>query len=139
MNLRKRNNLKLGFSLIEISIVIMIIGALMAAAIGGYRYLDTAKVRATESKLSTLDVALDDYKNRIGEYPSDLHELLSGPSNAQLKRKWAGAMIKETELEDTWGRPFVYSKNAKGAKVPYELYSVGKNEDQQIYSKASQE
>lgn len=132
-------SLKPGFSLIEIAMVIMIIGVLMAGALGGYRFLARAKEKSNETNMSKLDTALEEYKTKIGEYPQDLSELMDGPTDPQLKRKWGLPLVEsEKELEDVWGHPYVYARNPKGSKTPYELYSTGPNNDQQLFSGRSQ-
>src|SRR5262245_49423379 len=93
---------KPGFSLIEIMIVVMIIAVLMALALGGMRWLQRAKLTATETKLTALDSMLELYDSRIGEFPSDLRELIDGPSKPALQKKWAEAIAHEDDLTDSW-------------------------------------
>jgi type II secretion system protein G len=128
-----------GFSLIEIMIVIMIIGVLAAGAFGGLRYLQRVKESSTRQKLANLDTMIEQYSTTVGEYPSDLQELIDGPSNPQLVRKWGEAIASADDLADAWKNPFVYTLNPKGTRPPYELYSIGYKGDSQIFSPRSQE
>lgn len=120
-------------------IVVMIIGVLAAAAFGGLRYLQQVKLSTTRQKLAAIDTMLEQYSNTVGEFPTELQELIDGPSKPQLQRRWGEAIASETELEDSWKQPFVYSLNPKGTRPPYELYSIGSKGDAQIYSPRSQE
>ncbi len=128
-----------GFSLIEIMIVILIIGVLMAGAFGGMRFLQRAKESTTRTKMAQLESSLEQYNITIGEYPSELQELIDGPSKPQLQRRWGEPLAEEDELRDSWNFDFVYSVNPKGSRPPYELYSVGSKGDAQIFSRRSQE
>ncbi len=135
-------NARAGFSLIELMIVILIIGVLMAGVLGGMRYLQQAKLSTTETRLKALDTALEAYNTRIGTYPQDLEELVEGPKQPELARKWGGIpLIDQKELSDGWNQPFHYQVNAKGTRPPYELYSVGAQGEanpKPVYSPQSQ-
>ncbi len=137
--LQKRRNHKNGFSLIEIMIVILIIGVLAAVAFGGFAFLQRAKATATDSKLATLDSALESYNLRLGQYPTELRELVEGPSDAKLQRKWGEPLANENDLKDGWSQEFVYQVNPKGTRPPYELYSIGSTGNAQIRSPVSRE
>lgn len=128
---------KQGFSLIELMIVIMIIGVLAAAALGGLSYLRQARVKATETKLRMLDTLLDQYNNTIGEFPTELKELIEGPSKPQLQRRWQEPLASDADLEDSWKQPFIYTLNPKGSRPPYELYSIGSKGESKILSPRS--
>ena len=130
---------KPGFSLVEIMIVILIIGVLAAGTIGGLRWLQRAKLTNTETKLMQGDTMLEEYNNRIGEYPSELRELIDGPQKPESRKKWALPIADENSLKDGWNYPFVYILNPKGSKIPYELYSTGPKQTDQIFSPASRE
>lgn len=133
------SHLKKGFSLIEIMIVIMIIGVLAAATFGGFRWLQKARLSTTESKLAALDTMIEQYNTQVGEYPGDLRELMEGPSNQSLKKRWAESIANESDLSDSWSQPFVYTRKQKGSRPPYELYSIGSKGDAQIFSPRSKE
>ncbi len=124
-----------GFSIIEIVLVITIIGILAAATFGGFRYIQRAKLSTTNSKLATLDLAIDHYNTLIGEYPTDPRELIDGPSKANLQKRWQEPLATEDELNDAWKQPFVYSRLQKG----YELYSMGSTGTARILSPKSLE
>lgn len=133
--MKQRNALKRGFTLIEIMIVVLIGGILMAMGLAGYQFLKQAKVKQNDTKLATVDTYLELYHQRLGEYPQELNELIEGPQKPALQRKWAEAMAKPDELVDPYGHPFEYERTPKG----YELYSRGSTGEARIYSKASQE
>lgn len=133
------SHLKKGFSLIEIMIVIMIIGVLAAATFGGFRWLQQARLSTTNSKLAALDTMIEQYNTQVGEYPTDLRELVEGPSKQGLQKKWAESIAAESDLTDSWNNPFVYQLKPKGTRPPYELYSIGSKGNAQIFSPRSKE
>lgn len=135
---KERKELKQGFTIIEITIVILIAGLIMAGAFGGWKFYQRVKAQQTDSKLMSLDAAIADYKNDIGEYPKDLRELVEGPANPNLRKRWGIAKATEADLRDSWDNEIYYVVNAKGARPPYELYSVGPNGEDRIMSKVSQ-
>jgi general secretion pathway protein G len=132
-------NLRKGFSLIEIMIVMMIIGVLAAGVFGGLRWFQRAKLSTTNQKLASLDSMIEQYNLQIGEYPTDLRELIEGPSKPGLSKKWGEPIAAESDLSDSWNQPFVYTLNPKGTRPPYDLYSIGSKQDAQIRSPRSQE
>lgn len=138
MQIRKRYA-KRGFTIIEIVIVIMIMGIIAAGAIGGMRYLQRVRLQQTQQKLAAVDLMVEQYYTTIGEYPSDLQELIEGPSKPQLQKRWAEPIATEQELQDAWGSPFIYTLNPKGTRPPYEIKSGGSKGDANILSPRSQE
>ncbi len=129
---------KKGFTIIEIMIVIMIIGVLAGMAFQGFRYLQGVKLKQTQTKLAALDTMLETYNTDIREYPSDLQELIDGPSKPQLQRRWARSLASQEDLEDAWSQPYVYTLNPRGSRPPYDLYSIGPKGEDTIYSPVSQ-
>ncbi len=57
------NQFKSAFSLVELSIVLIIIGLLISAVIGGRALIDQAKINVIKSELETIRIALANYIN----------------------------------------------------------------------------
>ena len=76
-----------GFTLVEILIVIVIIGMLAGLTttvlVSGRTAVKNSVVSAVESQLS---MALDEYKNRFGEYPPDFRD--SDAVLRHIKKRW---------------------------------------------------
>lgn len=102
-----------GFSLIELTLVVVILGVLMAVvAVNVLGQGERAKKRATEVSMDTIQTQLDSYHLEYSAYPPTLQTL------QQLK------FLKETKpLQDGWSREFYYK--VPGAQTPYELISAG--------------
>ncbi|MDR1957571.1 MAG: prepilin-type N-terminal cleavage/methylation domain-containing protein [Planctomycetaceae bacterium] len=67
---------KQGFTLIELLVVIVIIGILASLAlVGGNAAMQAARRTVIKTDLSQLEMALEQYKNKYGEYPPDFSDV----------------------------------------------------------------
>lgn len=116
-----------GFSLIEILVVLIIIGVIVAGV--GANFLgkaDTARVDQTKIDFSTLEKALKLYKLDNYRFPTSeqgLEALLDKPAIDPIPRQWqAGGYIDRLPI-DPWGTPYVYV--TPGESSAFDLYSLG--------------
>jgi len=109
-----------GMSLIELMIVIVLIGSVLALItsriMGGQ---DRANVRLTETQLVTLAGKVDQYRMDVGRLPDSLDQLVTSPGESS----WLGPYAKPEELRDPWGNPIEYRR--PGQSGPFELVSLG--------------
>ena len=109
-----------GLSLIEMIIVIVLIGSVLALVtsriMGGQ---DRANVGIAKTQLITLSGKIDQFRMDTGKLPESLDQLVraSGMPN------WLGPYAKKEELNDPWANPIAYRK--PGESGPYELVSLG--------------
>ena len=112
-----------GFSLIEIILVVVLIGGIVAFAasriLGGG---DRAKVNLAKAEVQTLAEKIQQFENDTGNLPGSLDELVTAPGNAS---GWLGPYSKQAELKDPWNHPFQY--NAPGDGQAFDLVSFGKD------------
>ena len=106
----RRREGELGFTLIEMLVVITIIGLIMALV--GPRvlnYLGESKVKAAQIQIESFSSALDFFYLDNGRYPSSsegLPALVQRPGNSS---SWNGPYLKTASIPtDPWGRPYVY-------------------------------
>ena len=85
-------NNKKGFSLIELSIVLIIIGLLVAGITGGSSLIKSAELRAVMSDIRNYQTAVNAYYTSIGELPGT--EGSSEMAFADSCDAWA-AMVNE--------------------------------------------
>lgn len=112
-----------GFSLLEIIIVLILIGGIMALV--GSRLLggaDRGKANLAKSQIQTLAGKVENYQLDTGSLPSRLDDLVAAPANAG---GWLGPYAKPAELKDPWGHPIEY--RAPGESQPFDLVSYGKD------------
>lgn len=109
-----------GFSLIEIMIVIVLIGTVMAlvtrSVMGGK---DRGNVKITETQLSVLAGKVDQFRMDTGKLPESLDQLVTSPG----LRGWLGPYAAADEIKDPWGAPIEFRR--PGTNGPFELVSLG--------------
>ncbi len=121
---------KKAFTLIEILLVVVIIGALSSMVLP--RLIgrsDQAKKTAAKVDIETnIATALKLYDLDNGNFPTTeqgLDALLAKPSTSPVPENWNGPYIERKPL-DPWGRPYIY--RAPGEHRPdYDLASLGKD------------
>ena len=128
--MRLERNLK-GFTLVEILLVVVIIGALAAMIIPRLAGRgDQAKIKVAKSDIeANLATALKLYDLDNGTFPTTeqgLNALRSRPSTNPAPQNWNGPYI-EREALDPWSRPYVYVSPGDH-RSDYDLSSKGKDE-----------
>lgn len=110
-----------GFSLIEIIVVVMLMGGIVAFAasriMGGG---DRAKVRLAEAQVQTMAEKINQFEMDTGSLPNALSELVNSPGGTA---GWLGPYAKASELNDPWNTPFEY--RTPGDSGPYDIVSYG--------------
>ena len=108
-----------GFSLIEIILVVVLIGGIVAFAatriLGGG---DRAKVNLAKAQVQTLAEKVGQFQQDTGALPGSLDELVKSSATG-----WLGPYAKDSELKDPWNHPYVYA--TPGEDKPFDLASLG--------------
>lgn len=112
-----------GFTLIEMLIVIGLIAAIMAIAVGNFGGAsEEAKFKLVDTFVdNSVAVPLEAYKSAKGSYPSTEEGLavLTQP----LPRSNVAPMKKL--VDDPWGRPYQYQFPGKHNVGSYDIWSMG--------------
>jgi general secretion pathway protein G len=118
-----------GFSLIEIMVVIVIIGLLVAiVAPNVLERADEARVQKVKSDFSNFGTALKLYRLDNFSYPSTeqgLKALVEKPTLEPVPRNWKQNGYIEKLPDDPWGRPYLYLQPAEFGKGEYDIYTLG--------------
>jgi general secretion pathway protein G len=116
-----RRSAQRGFSLIEIILVVVLIGGIVAFAatriLGGG---DRARVNLAKAQVQTLAEKVQQFEMDTGSLPNSLEELVSQPGNAG---GWLGPYAKPAELNDPWNTPFEY--RIPGDAQSFDIISLG--------------
>ena len=112
-----------GFSLIEIILVVVLIGGIVAFAasriLGGG---DRAKANLARAQVQTLAEKVQQYEMDTGGLPPALEALVDNAGNAA---GWLGPYAKAGELKDPWNHAYVY--RVPGDGQAFDLVSLGKD------------
>ena len=116
-----------GFTLLEIMVVIVIMGLLVAVvAPNVLQNQDRAMVEKARADISVLEQALDMYKLDNHVYPSTnqgLQALITRPETGNQPKNYRSNGYIKRLPEDPWGTPYVYIQ--PGEHGPFDLYSTG--------------
>ncbi|MCP4639549.1 MAG: type II secretion system major pseudopilin GspG [bacterium] len=111
-----------GFTLVELMVVIVIIGLLVALV--GPKLMgaaDDAKVVAARAQINGFKSALDMYKLKIGKYPTTSEGLEALVSNSTRN-----FLDQDKVPDDPWNNPYIYTcPGAQGHD--YEIVSYGED------------
>lgn len=126
--MRKMKAGKKGFTLIEIMLVVIIIGTLVAMVMPRLTGRgEQARIAAAKADIqSNIATALKLYELDNGTFPSSdegLNALLAKPGSAP---NWNGPYLERKPL-DPWGREYKYKCPGEHRTSDYDLYSVGKD------------
>lgn len=109
---RQLNTPPLGFTLIEVMVVMVILGVLAALLIPKVMSRpDEARITAARQDIGTITQALKLYKLDNLRYPSTeqgLQALVKKPDSAPLASNWKGNGYLERLPNDPWGNAFQY-------------------------------
>ena len=114
-----------GFTLIEIMVVMVIIGLLMALV--GPNLIgrsEKAKSQAAAMQIERLGTVLDTFRLDVGRYPTTqegLQVLVQRPMGVE---RWDGPYLNKGIPKDPWDRPYIYRSPGEAGR-PYDLYSLG--------------
>lgn len=110
---------QLGFTLIEIMVVITLIGLIATIVVPGVmNRLEEGRVKTTEAKISTLRGVLDTYRLHHSRYPDTLTEMME-PNDKNMGDPY---ITDPAQLRDAWDREFSYIKSSSRK---FELISLG--------------
>lgn len=127
-----------GFSLAEIMIVLVIIGAIMGIILPKIQEgRDNSNVRNTKMRLGEVDTKITEYQADCGKLPSTIDFLITDSSDC---RNWTSNTKSKGLMKDEWQTELQYEVKGGG----YILKSFGRDKkdggsgpDKDIYSEGS--
>ncbi len=116
-----------GFTLVELMLVVIIIGilvAMVAPRLTGKS--QQARIAASQADINAhLSTALDLFELGVGRFPTTqegLAALRTAPSGAT---GWKGPYLKRDVPKDPWGRKYAYRSPGQHNREDYDLFSYG--------------
>ena len=119
---------KKSFTLIELMLVVIIIGALVAMVMPRLTGRgEQARVAAAEADIrANIATGLKLYELDNGNFPTDaegLNALLSKPAGVE---NWRGPYLEKKPI-DPWAREYKYKCPGEHRPADYDLYSLGRD------------
>ena len=120
-----------GFTLVEIMLVVIIIGVLIAMVVPNLAGRgEQARRAAAQADIEVnISTALDLYEFDSGRYPTGeqgLIALLVAPTSTPVPMNWSGPYLKKRRIpQDPWGQNYIYVSPGVHNTDSYDLYTVG--------------
>lgn len=118
-------NKQLGFTLIEIMVVVVIIGLLASLLVPNILGRgDEARVTAAQNDIRAIGTSLDLYRLDNSHYPSTeqgLVALVNKPAGFPEPRSWGPEPYLRKLTTDQWGNGYLYINSGR----QFDLYSLG--------------
>lgn len=120
----KKKVLQLGFTLLELLVVMVIIG-LLAGYVGPkyFAQIGKSEVKTARAQMDSLSKALDQYRLDNGHYPSSENGLAALSTAPADEEKWKGPYLQKKAPNDPWGKAYQYK--FPGEHGEYDLWSFG--------------
>lgn len=116
----ENKNRQLGFTMMELLIVIVILGLLMSiVAPKFFNKLGTAERGVAAAQMSSFETAIDTYRLDLGKYPSKLEDLRTSQD-----ARWDGPYLPKDIPLDPWGNEYIYKASGENGS-PYTILSYG--------------
>ena len=115
-----------GFTLMELLVVVVIIGVLVAYVAPRYfKQIGKSERTAALGQIDALRKAVDAYRLDTGHFPPSEQGLNALMNRPEGDPKWNGPYLRDQVPADPWGNPYVF--RAPGANGDSDLFSYGKD------------
>lgn len=118
---------QLGFTLLELLVVILIIGLLTGIVAPRFmNQIARSEVTTAKAQIDAFDKALQAFRIDMGRYPTDaegLRALVTAPAN---ESRWRGPYLKDSVPVDPWGSAYIYRTQSTRGK-DFDLSSWGRD------------
>jgi general secretion pathway protein G len=126
--MKRKNNKRKAFTLVELLVVVLII-TMLAAFVAPRMFSGIGKTKAdlTKAKMAIIENALARFYIDCGRYPDDsegLDVLVMPPSDME-EGKWSGPYLKRSDLLDLWEQPYIYVAEGEYNPGSFDLISLG--------------
>lgn len=125
-NLARRASRSLGFTLMELLVVLAILGLLMSLV--GPQVLNQlggAKTKTAGIQIKDLEQALEMYKLDVGRFPSNSEGLSALVRKPGSVTGWNGPYLKSDVPVDPWNNEYNYKYPGEHGEL--DIYSYGQN------------
>jgi general secretion pathway protein G len=122
---RPSRDARSGFTLMEVLLVLVILVVLASLAVNVFSGTqDQANRNAAAAQVGLYKRAIDLYRLNMRQYPSDLQELVTEPSDAASAAKWGGPFMDKI-AKDPWDQEYRFAAPGKHNADSFDVWSVG--------------
>ena len=124
------NRNRLGFTLIEIMVVVIVLAILAAVVVPNLAgRTDEARVARARSDIADLTTLLEGFRLDMRRYPYEEEGLaiLREPPNTEDADFWKGPYSRRPIPLDPWGRPYMFVAPAPNGIDEYGVQSLGRD------------
>lgn len=126
--MKRKNNKRKAFTLVELLVVVLII-TMLAAFVAPKMFTGIGKTKSdlTKAKMAIVENALARFYIDCGRYPDDSEglEVLVVPPADLEEGKWNGPYLKRSDLVDLWDNPYIYVAEGEYNPGSFDLISLG--------------
>ena len=128
---RLRKNDRLGFTLMEVLLVMAILVILGSIVVASFTdILATSKEDAAQTQLQMFELPLNNYQMHVGQFPdteTGLESLRTPPTAGNLQQKWRGPYLQKSIPADPWGNVYNYTRenDPQTNRMGYRIWSAG--------------
>jgi general secretion pathway protein G len=128
---RLRKNDRLGFTLMEVLLVMAILVILGSIVVASFTdILATSKEDAAQTQLQMFELPLNNYQMHVGQFPdteTGLESLRTPPTDGNLQQKWRGPYLQKSIPADPWGNAYNYTRenDPQTNRTGYRIWSAG--------------
>lgn len=128
---RLRKNDRLGFTLMEVLLVMAILVILGSIVVASFTdILATSKEDAAKTQLQMFELPLNNYQMHVGQFPdteTGLESLRTPPTDGNLQQKWRGPYLQKSIPADPWGNDYNYTRenDPQTNRMGYRIWSAG--------------
>lgn len=117
----------LGFTLLELLVVMVIIGLLASyVAPRFFDHIGKAETKTARAQLDALNKALAAYRLDTGHFPSTEQGLKSLVDRPGDEPKWSGPYLSKALPSDPWDHAYAYRRPGEGGR-DFDLLTLGKD------------
>lgn len=115
-----------GFTLMELLVVVVIIGLLVALVAPRYfQQIGKSERTAAANQIDALHKAVDTYRMDVGRFPRTEEGLSALVDKPEGESRWNGPYLQKSVPSDPWGNAYLY--RVPGASGDYDIMSYGKD------------
>lgn len=113
-----------GFTLLELILVLVILVVLASVTVRVFSNTrKSSMIRIAKTEVGNIRTAIDQYEIEMGQYPSNLEELVKKPSGDDGSM-WSGPYIEQVK-KDPWNNDYRLKAPGTHNTDTFDLWSVG--------------